>query len=83
VTQSLPLCAWCCGRARWTEAVRWRSLPEPEIGGVVLPGKSLGLSPEMVGDAEHEEVGAIVGGDVAAVEGKLGEVVFVLDEGGD
>jgi len=44
---------------------------------------ALALSSEMVGDAEHEEVGAIVGGDVAAVEGKLGEVIFVLEEGGD
>lgn len=41
------------------------------------------LSSEMVGDAEHEQVGAVVSRDVATVEGELGEVVFVLDEGGD
>lgn len=44
-------------------------------------GKTGSLSPEMVGDAKHEEVGAVVCRDVAAVEAELGEVVLVLDEG--
>ena len=55
-------------------------MPEPEIGGVVLPGKSLGLSSEMEGNAEHEEVGAVVCRDVATVKGELGEVVFVFNK---
>ena len=46
-------------------------------------GKTGCLSSEMVGDAKHKEVGAVVCRDVAAVEGELGEVVLVLEEGGD
>ena len=58
-------------------------MPEPEIGGVVLPGKSLGLSSEMEGNAEHEKVGAVVSRDVAATEAEMGEIVLVFNEGGD
>src|SRR5574340_407196 len=43
------------------------------------------LPPEMEGDAEHEQVGAIVGGDVVATEGELGEGWrhVILDAGQD
>ncbi len=48
-----------------------------------IPGPRTALTAEMVGDAEHEEIGAVVGGDVGAIECKVSEVVLVLDKGGD
>ena len=41
------------------------------------------LAAEVVGDAEHKEVRAIVGGDIAAVELELGKVILVLNKRGD
>src|SRR3989337_1424620 len=41
------------------------------------------LSMEVVGDAEHEEVGSVVGGDVIATKRELSEIVFVFNEGRD
>lgn len=35
----------------------------------------------MISDAEHEQIGAVVGRDIAAVEFELGEVILVLNEG--
>ena len=34
----------------------------------------------MIGDTEHKEVGTVIGGDVAAAEVELSEIVFVLDK---
>ena len=34
----------------------------------------------MIGDTEHKEVGAVIGGDVAAAEVELSEIVFVFDK---
>jgi hypothetical protein len=65
---------------------RWRT-DNPICNVWLLEGKRLKeyvwLSIEMVGDAEHEEVGPIVCGDVAFGEVELSEIVFVFDEGGD
>ena len=42
-----------------------------------------GLAIEMIGHAEHEQIGTVVGRDVVATEAELREVILVFDEGSD
>ena len=64
---------------------RWRTIGWKEEVVLVRTGRWIrqGLPSEMVGNAEHKQIGSIVCRDIAAVELELSKVILVLNERGN